>query len=71
MVGLVLWIYALVRQYRGADLYETLTTNLETLGAALLRVPSALAEKGIRRWLILGAVGLLFFFAVSTGEIAI
>jgi DMSO/TMAO reductase YedYZ heme-binding membrane subunit len=69
--GIVLWSIALVRQYRGADLYETFTTNLETLAAALLIIPSALAKKGSRRWLTLGALGLLFFFAISTGEVAI
>jgi hypothetical protein len=69
--GIAFWIVALVRQYRGADLYETFITNLETLAAALLIILSAFAKKGIRRWLILGALGLLFFFAISTGEIAI
>jgi hypothetical protein len=70
-VGLAFWTYALLRQWRGADLYGTYTANLGALGSALLIVPSALAESGVRLWLILGAVGLLFFFGVSTGEIAI
>jgi hypothetical protein len=69
--GIVLWIVALVRQSRGAGLYGTFPTNLETLAAALLIIPSALAKKGSRRWLTLGALGLLLFFAISTGEIAI
>jgi hypothetical protein len=69
--GIVLWSVASVRQYRGADLYQTFTTNLATLPAALLIIPSALAKKGSRRWLSIGALGLLFFFAISTGEVAI
>jgi hypothetical protein len=70
-VGLAFWIVSVVRQYRGADLFETLSTNLATLGAALLIVPSSLADSKVRLWLILGAIGLLFFFASSTGEVAI
>jgi len=70
-VGFAFWIVSVVRLHRGADLFQTPATNLATLGAALLIVPSALAERKVRLWLILGAVGLLFFFVSSTGEIAI
>jgi hypothetical protein len=70
-VGLAFWIFSVVRQYRGADLFETPSSNLATLGAALLIIPSALAESRVRLWLILGALGLLFFFVSSTGEVAI
>ena len=70
-VGLALWIMSVVRQHRGADLFETLSSNLATFGAALLIIPSALAESRVRLWLILGALGLLCFFASSKGEVAI
>src|SRR5438046_710998 len=53
--GLAFWIVSVVRLHRGADLFETPTTNLATLAAALLIVPSALAEGKIRLWLIFGA----------------
>ena len=67
----ILWFFYLVRMHQGADLFETTATNIASLAAALLIVPSALAERKIRLWLVLGAVGLLFFFISSTGEIAI
>jgi hypothetical protein len=60
-----------VRLHQGADLFETTATNIASLGAALLIVPSALAERKIRFWLVIGSISLLFFFVSSTGEIAI
>jgi hypothetical protein len=70
-LGLAFWTLSVVRLYRGADLFETPATDLATLGAALLIVLSAFAERKVRLWLIFGALGLLFFFMSSTGEIAI
>ena len=70
-VGMVLWVYASVRIYFGADLFESLTAHAGAFGAAILIIPSALAERKTGIWLILGALGLLFFFGVSTGEVAI
>jgi hypothetical protein len=70
-IGLALWIYASIRMYLGADLFESLTARVGTLGAALLIIPSALAENRVRIRLIFGTLGLLFFFGVSTGEVAI
>jgi hypothetical protein len=67
----MLWFFYVVRLYQGADLFETAATNIASLGAALLIVPSALAERKIRMWLVIGAISLLFFFVCSTGEIAI
>ena len=37
----------------------------------LLIILSAFAEGKLRIWLILGAIGLLSFFGISTGEAAI
>jgi hypothetical protein len=70
-VGTVHWVYASVRMYLGADLFESLTAHAGAFGAALLIIPSSLAERKARIWLILGALGLLFFFGISTGEVAI
>jgi len=70
-IGLVYWIFAVIRQNLGANLYETFASNLATLCAVLLIIPSAFAEKGIRLWLILVALGLFCFFGVSTGDAAI
>jgi len=67
----ILWFFYVLRLHQGADLFETTTTNIASLGAALLIVPSALAERKTRLWLVLGAVSWLFFFVSSTGEIAI
>ena len=70
-IGLALWIYASLRLYLGADLFESLTARVGMLGAALSIIPSAFAEKKVRIWLVLGALGLLFLFGVSTGEVEI
>jgi hypothetical protein len=67
----VLWLFYVIRLGQGADLFEMTATNVATLGTALLIVPSPFAEKKIRLWLVLGAISLVFFFASSTGEIAI
>src|ERR1043166_6703948 len=65
--GQLLWLYYVVRIQQGANLYETTATNVSALSAALLIVPSAFAERKVRLWLILGTIGLLFFFVSSTG----
>jgi hypothetical protein len=70
-VAQILWLFYAVRLHQGADLFETTATNIASLGAALLIVPSALAERKIRFWLVIGSISLLFFFVSSTGEIAI
>lgn len=67
----IVWSFYLLRMHQGADLFETTATNTASFGAVLLTVTSALAERKIRLWLVLGAVSLLFFFVSSTGEIAI
>jgi len=70
-VGIGFWIYVVVQQYRGADFYGTATSYIGASASALLIIVSAFAERKIRIWLILGAIGLLFFFGASTGEAAI
>jgi hypothetical protein len=70
-VGLALWVYAVLRDWMGNYSYDSLTATIgrwESLGLVIL---CALAESGARRYLLLGAFGLLCFFGISLGEIAI
>jgi hypothetical protein len=69
--GLAFWIYVLVRQSRGADFYGTTVSIFGASGSALLIALSAFSEEEVRLWLILGSLGPLFFFGISTGEAAI
>jgi hypothetical protein len=69
--GLAFWIYALVREYRGVDHYGKPISNVGASASAFLVVLSAFSEKEVRLWLILGSLGLLFFFGISTGEAAL
>ena len=69
--GLALWAYAVLRDYWGNYSYDALTATVGRWGSVGLIVPCALAESPVRRYLLLGALGLLFFFGVSLGEIAI
>jgi hypothetical protein len=69
--GLALWAYAVLRDYWGNYPYDALTATVGRWGSASLIVPCALTESGARRYLLLGAFGLLCFFAISLGEFAI
>jgi len=71
-LGMALWIYALVRNWSGNYVdYGGSIAKVGGWGSACIIIPSALAEGKIRKYLILGALGLLFYFAVSLGDIAI
>src|SRR5258708_9479162 len=70
-MGLALWAYAVLRDWWGNYSYDALTATIGRWGSVVLIVPCALAESPDRRYLLLGALGLLFFFGVSLGEIAI
>jgi len=70
-LGLALWAYAALRNWWGDYSYNALTATIGRWGSAALAVLSAFAESPVRRYLLLGAFGLLFFFGVSLGEIAI
>ena|SRR5579859_1331546 len=70
-VAIVFWIFVAIRQYRGADFYGTPTSYVGVLGSMLLIILSAFAEGKLRIWLIMGAIGILSFFGISTGEAAI
>jgi hypothetical protein len=70
-IGLALWAYAVLRDWWGNYPYDALTATIGRWGSAGFIVLCAFAESPIRRYLVLGAVGLLLFFGVSLGEIAI
>jgi len=71
VVGTGCWFYVALQQYRGVDFYRTTASSIGVLGSALLIILSAFAETRVRLWLIFGAIGLLAFFGISTGEAAI
>jgi hypothetical protein len=70
-LGLALWVYAVLRDWMGNYSYDSLTATIGRWGSLGLVVLCALAESGARRYLLLGAFGLLFFFGISLGEFAI
>jgi len=71
-LGLALWMYALSRNLSGSYVdYNGPIAKLGSWGSAGMVIPSALAESKIRIYLLIGAFGLLFYFGVSLGEIAI
>ena len=70
--GVALWIYARVREpWRHDYPYMALSARVGRWGSLGLIVISAFAERKLRRYLILGAMGLLFFFGVSIGDVAL
>ena len=70
-LALVLWVYAVLRDWWGNYPYDAVTASIGRWGSVGLIVLCALAESPVRRYLLLGALGLLFFFGVSLGGIAI
>ncbi len=71
-VGLAFWIYAVLREWNGHYvLYDGLTAKIGRCASLSFVLLCAFAEGKVRRYLLLGAVGLLLYFAVSIGEIAI
>lgn len=71
-VGLALWIFALVQNWRGHYIYyDGLLARVGQWGSASLIILCALSESNLRTYLLLGAVGLLFYFGISLGDIAI
>ena len=72
MLGLVFWIYAILREWSGHYvLYDGLTAQIGRFASLGFVILCAFAESKVRRYLVLGAVGLLLYFAVSVGDIAI
>jgi hypothetical protein len=70
--GVALWIYAIVREAWHHDYsYVVLSASVGRWGSLGLLAVCALAENKLRRYLLLGAAGLLFFFGVSIGDVTI
>ena len=65
-------VICLVANWSGSYVdYNGLIAKVGSWGSAGMIIPCALAEGRIRIYLLLGAFGLLFYFGVSLGEIAI
>ena len=71
-LGLVLWIYAIAREALVHD-YSYIVTSavMGRWGSLGLIIFCLFPEPKLRRYLLLGAAGLLFFFGVSIGDITI
>ncbi len=71
-LGLALWIYAVVREASLHDYsYIAPSAVVGRWGSLGLIIVCAFAEPKLRRYLLLGSVGLLFFFGSSIGDITI
>jgi hypothetical protein len=71
-LGLALWIYAIVREAWLHD-YSYIVTSavVGRWGSLALIIVCAFTESKLRRYLLLGAAGLLFFFGSSIGDVTI
>ena len=71
-LGLALWIYAIVREASLHD-YSYIVTSavVGRWGSLGLIIVSVFAEPKLRRYLLLGRIGLLFFLGSSIGDVAI
>ena len=68
--GLALWIYAIVREASTHDYsYIVPSAVIGRWGSLGLVIACAFAEPRLRRYLLLGGVGLLFFFGSSIGDV--
>jgi hypothetical protein len=52
-------------------LYEASSAVVGRWGSVGLMVVSGFSESKLRRYLLLGAAGILFFFGVSIGDVAV
>lgn len=71
IVGMALWIYAVVREVRGTYSYSEWSASVGRWGSLGLIVVSSFAEGKLSRYLLFGAAGLLFFFGSTIGDITI
>lgn len=70
--GVALWVYAIVREAWHHDYsYILPSASVGRWGSLGLIIVCALAETKSRRYLLLGAAGLLFFFGASIGDVVI
>jgi hypothetical protein len=71
-IGAALWAYAILREAWLHDYsYTVMSVFAGRWGSLGLVIICVFAGRKIRRYLLLGAVGLLFFFGVSIGDVAI
>jgi len=71
-LGIALWVYAIVREAWHHDYsYIALSASVGRWGSLGLIIICALAENKLRRYLLFGGAGLLFFFGVSIGDVTI
>jgi len=69
--GVGLWIYAIVREALRHDYsYIVSSASVGRWSSLSLIIISSFAEAKVRRYLLLGAAGLLFFFGASIGDVA-
>jgi hypothetical protein len=71
-LGLALWIYAIVREAWYHDYsYIVPSAVVGRWGSLVLIIDCAFAESKLRRYLLRRALGLLFFFGCSIGDVTI
>jgi len=66
--GLILWFYAVIRELLGDYSYDASSAVVGRWATSGLIIVSAFAESGFRKYLLLAAVGLFFFFVSSVGD---
>ena len=71
-LGVALWVYAIARETWHHDYsYIVPSASVGRWGSLESIIVCSLAERRIRRYLLLGAAGLLFFFGASIGDVTI
>jgi hypothetical protein len=71
-IGIALWAYSILREAWLHDYsYMEMSAVVGRWGSLGLAIVCLFAERKLRRYLIIGAVGLLFFFGVSVGDVTI
>jgi hypothetical protein len=71
-LGLLLWTYAIVRETLPHEYSHIVPSAVVgRWGSLVLLIVWAFAESKPRRYLLLGAAGLLFFFSSNIGDVAI
>ena len=67
--GIPLWGYAVIRELRNDYSYIISSAEIGRWSSLKLILMSMFAENKLRRYLVLGAAGLLLFFCISIGEL--
>ena len=64
-----LWIYAVVREFGNDYSYTLRSAQIGRWSSLVILAVSLFAESKLRWSLLIGALGLFFFFAMSIGEL--